>query len=198
MNYAFPEIRTIDDVLPHIEGRTEFVVAEREFGTVINYVVSFSDSFDMSGPADLTGAIRRECRGIIFDASGKLISRPFHKFFNIGQTDETQPHRLDFTKPHTIMTKLDGSMARPLLFNGEIRWATKMGFSEVAEFVDAFVAKNRKYDDFAKYCVENGLTPLFEYVGPHNKVVLDYEEGMTLLAVRTNLTGEYLDIHGVF
>lgn len=30
MNYYFPEIRTIDDVLPHIEGRDEFIVAERE------------------------------------------------------------------------------------------------------------------------------------------------------------------------
>ena len=30
MHYTFPEIRTINDVLPHIEGREEFIVAERE------------------------------------------------------------------------------------------------------------------------------------------------------------------------
>lgn len=34
MNYKFPQIRTIDDVLPHIEGRSEFIVAEREFADV--------------------------------------------------------------------------------------------------------------------------------------------------------------------
>ena len=28
MNYDFPQITYIDDVLPHIEGRTEFVVGE--------------------------------------------------------------------------------------------------------------------------------------------------------------------------
>ena len=28
MHYAFPIIRTIEDVLPHIEGRPEFVVEE--------------------------------------------------------------------------------------------------------------------------------------------------------------------------
>lgn len=26
MKYTFPEIRTISDVLPHIEGREEFIV----------------------------------------------------------------------------------------------------------------------------------------------------------------------------
>jgi hypothetical protein len=30
MHYEFPMIRHISDVLPHIEGREEFIVAERE------------------------------------------------------------------------------------------------------------------------------------------------------------------------
>ena len=60
MRYKFPQIRTIDDVLPHIKDRPEFIVAEREFGTVINYMVSMADTFDMTGPDDLGGAIRRE------------------------------------------------------------------------------------------------------------------------------------------
>ena len=45
MNYSFPEIRTIDDVLPHIEGRKEFVVAEREGYTVINYAVAMAEIY---------------------------------------------------------------------------------------------------------------------------------------------------------
>jgi RNA ligase len=196
MNYKFPEIRTIDDVLPHIEGHTEFIVAEREFGSVINYVVSMANSFTMSGPDDVGGAIRRECRGIVFDPNGFIMSRPFHKFFNIGEKEETQPHVIDFSRPHTIMTKLDGSMLRPLYLNGKIRWGTKMGFSEVAEFAEEYVAKNPKYNDFAELCLSQCLTPIFEYVGPHNKVVLNYEEGMTLLAVRELVSGKYLNIHG--
>ena len=48
MHYKFPEIHTINDVLPHIEGRKEFVVAEREdFGTVICYTYTHSDMFQM-------------------------------------------------------------------------------------------------------------------------------------------------------
>ncbi len=81
MNYCFPEICHINDVLPHIEGRDEFVVAEREGYTVVNYVVAMADTFDMTGPDDLGGAIRRECRGLIFGPDGALMSRPFHKFF---------------------------------------------------------------------------------------------------------------------
>jgi hypothetical protein len=47
MNYAFPIIRHLDDVLPHIEGREEFIVAEREGYTVVNYVVAMADTFDI-------------------------------------------------------------------------------------------------------------------------------------------------------
>jgi RNA ligase len=195
MNYKFPQIRTIDDVLPHIEGRSEFIVAEREFGTVINYVVSMATTFDMTGPDDLGGAIRRECRGIKFGLDGHIIARPFHKFFNIGEREETLPNNLDFSADHTVFTKLDGSMSHPVLVKDKIRWCTKMGFTEIAAYMDDFAARNPKYNDFARECIADGYTPLFEYVGPHNKVVLDYaEENMVLLAVRHMVTGEYLEM----
>jgi RNA ligase len=50
MNYQFPEIRHLNDVLPHIEGRDEFIVAEREGYSVVNYVVAMADTFNMTGP----------------------------------------------------------------------------------------------------------------------------------------------------
>ena len=31
MNYDFPEIKTIQDVLPHIEGRDEFRVMDKDW-----------------------------------------------------------------------------------------------------------------------------------------------------------------------
>lgn len=126
MNYTFPEIRHINDVLPHIEGREEFIVAEREGYKVINYVVAMADTFDMTGPNDLGGAIRRECRGLIFDADGNLMSRPFHKFFNVNERAETQTHEINMSQPHVIMEKMDGSMIRPILVDGYLRLATKM------------------------------------------------------------------------
>ncbi len=199
MNYKFPEIRTIDDVLPHIEGRSEFIVAEREFGTVINYMVSMADTFDMTGPDDLGGAIRRECRGLIFDNEGRIMSRPFHKFFNVNERLETMSHYIDMSQPHVIMEKMDGSMARPILVNGVIRLATKMGVTSVAEEAENFLVNSTQYFQIYKWlksCVTSGVTPIFEYIAPTNKIVIEYSEPkLVLLAMRNNITGNYYMPH---
>lgn len=192
MHYQFPVIRHISDVLPHIEGREEFVVAERDFGTVINYVVATANTFDMNGPDDLGGAIRRECRGLKFFPNGEIGARPFHKFFNVGEREETQPHEIVMSQSHTIMEKLDGSMIHPMMVNGYIRWMTKMGITEVSMQAEEFIVKNTKYKNFSAWCINEGLTPIFEWTSPFNQIVLPYEkENLTLLAVRDNITGEY-------
>jgi len=193
MHYAFPEIRTIQDVLPHIEGREEFIVAEREGYTVINYVVAMADTFEMLGPDDLVGAIRRECRGLIFDADGNLMSRPFHKFFNVNEREETQTHVIDMSQPHVIMEKMDGSMIRPILVDGYLRLATKMGVTNVAMDAEAWLAaKDDRYKGWLLHCIKNGITPIFEWVSPFNQIVIAYEEAdLVLLACRDNITGEY-------
>lgn len=193
MNYAFPVIRHIDDVLPHISNRKEFVVAERDFGTVINYVVAMADTFDMTGPDDLAGAIRRECRGLIFDANGNLMSRPFHKFFNINEREETQTHAIDMMMQHVIMEKMDGSMIRPILVDGYLRLATKMGVTNVAMQAEEWLAASGdNVKGWLRSCVENGTTPLLEWVSPFNQIVLAYEEpDLVYLGSRDNVTGEY-------
>jgi len=202
MHYQFPEIRDISDVLPHIEGRPEFVVAEREGYTVVNYVVAMADTFDMTGFDDLGGAIRRECRGLIFDRDGNLMSRPFHKFFNVNERTETQSHAIDMSQPHVIMEKMDGSMIRPILVDGHLRLATKMGVTNVAMDAEQWLAKygflridgkvvaSRR--DYLRSEIANGRTPLFEWVSPFNQIVLAYEEAdLVYLGSRDNVTGEY-------
>jgi RNA ligase len=201
MNYTFPIIRHISDVLPHIEGRSEFVVAEREGYTVINYVVAMADTFDMypagyDGPLstyDLGGAIRRECRGLIFDRDGNIMSRPFHKFFNINEREETQAHCVDVSQPHVIMEKMDGSMIRPILVDGHLRLATKMGVTSVAMDAEAWLAaQDRRLKEWLRTMVDLGLTPLFEWVSPFNQIVLAYEAAdLVYLGTRDNVTGEY-------
>lgn len=197
MHYKFPVINTIDDVLPHIKGRDEFIVAEREFGTVVNYMVSMPDTFDMAGPDDLGGAIRRECRGLKFYPNGEIAARVFHKWFNVGEKEETLPHHIDMTKPHTIEEKLDGSMLHPMMVNDEIRWMTKMGITEVSAQAEEYAIKNPKYQNFAYWCIKEGLTPLFEWCSLKQRIVISYpEDKLVLLAVRNNITGEYLNVTG--
>lgn len=200
MHYKFPEIHTINDVLPHIEGRKEFVVAEREdFGTVICYTYTHSDMFQMIDDNDYGGAIRRECRGLIFDKEGNIMSRPFHKFFNIDEREETKEEVVEVSMPkqaHIIMEKMDGSMIRPLLDrDGNLRLGTKMGLSDVAKDAEDWLTQQ---DDHAKklkwlrLMMDSGITPLFEWVSPDNRIVLKYkEEDLVYLGSRRNTTGEY-------
>jgi RNA ligase len=193
MRYQFPKIQTIQDVLPHIQGRDEFVVAERDSYTVINYVVSMSDTFEMTGPDDLTGAMRRECRGLIFDKAGMLISRPFHKFFNVNEREETQMNVIDLSQPHVIMEKMDGSMIRPLIVDGYLRLGTKMGVTEVAMQAEIWLAaQDPEKMDWLRTMVESGSTPLFEWISRKNQIVIDYaNEDLVYLGSRRNITGEY-------
>lgn len=203
MNYTFPIIRHIDDVLPHIEGRSEFIVAERDHYDVINYVVAMNDTFDMypngfrSGRIvqyDYGGAVRRECRGLIFYKDGTLMSRPFHKFFNVNERDETQAHEIDLSQPHVVMEKMDGSMIRPLIVDGYLRLGTKMGVTDVAMKAEEWLAKQSyEYKEWLYNCVVDSVTPLFEWVSSNNKIVLDYkEDNLVYLGTRDNATGAYV------
>ena len=186
MNYEFPTINNISDVLPAIEGRDEFVVAVKEGYTVINYNVMMADTFDCN--------IRRECRGIIFDTeTGDIIRRPFHKFFNVNERDETQAHVVDLSRDHNILEKLDGSMIAPFIVNGKMIWGTKMGATEVAKPVEEFVAARPNYRRFAQEALRRGYTPIFEWCSRKQRIVLDYKEDqLVLTAMRDMKTGEYI------
>jgi tRNA splicing ligase len=108
MNYDFPEIKTIQDVLPHIKDRDEFRVMEKEGYTVIQYMVALEDTFKWDDNDPVGSSVRRECRGLIFDDNGVLISRPYNKFFNAGEKEETQLNRINLYEPHVVLEKLDG------------------------------------------------------------------------------------------
>lgn len=208
MNYKFPIIKHMNDVLPAIEGRPEFIVAERPGFFVINYNVGFEDTFTIdendvmenNGAMIPKGIMRRECRGLIFDAAGMIMSRPFHKFFNVGEREETLAHNLDLTRDHVIMEKMDGSMIRPMIVNGELRLGTKMGVTDTsiaAEKVLDAMSNAKAVRAFLEGLVLDGVTPLFEFISPENRIVIEYDrEELVLLALRENITGEYLELKG--
>jgi RNA ligase len=206
MNYEFPRIECLDDVLPAIEGRDEFIVARREWGTVVNYMVSMADTFPevrttggsakMREEADRIKAIRRECRGLLFYPDGRIMSRRLHKFFNVNERDETAAHKIDLSQPHVILEKLDGSMITPVITDAGIRWGTKMGITEVSMQAEEFVAHNPQYGEFARLCEKDGLTPIFEWCSRKQRIVVDYpEDRLVLIAIRNTVSGEYLPYH---
>lgn len=203
MKYEFPEIHTLEDVLPAIEGRPEFVVATRPWGIVVNYNVVMPDTFPevktaggsakMRAEATRMKAIRRECRGLIFDLNGKIMSRRLHKFFNVNERDETLAPKIDLSQPHVILEKLDGSMITPIFVGDEVLWGTKMGVTEVSAQAAAFVEKNPHYLHIVDVCRQTGHTPIFEWCSRQQRIVVEYaEDRLVLIAIRHIKTGDYI------
>lgn len=189
MKYQFPAINHLDQIRKAVEGRPEFAIYERDFGYVVNYHVNYEDTFPPV--TTFEHAVLRECRGLMFNKAGEVISRPFHKFFNVNERAETQGLQLAGAR---VMDKLDGSMIRPVpMGDGTWRLATKMGITDIAMEAEVFVAERSRLQRFISAMVANELTPIFEWTSPRNRIVVPYQEdGLTLLALRTNFGGEYI------
>lgn len=191
IHYKFPVIKKLEDI-KDVLTKPEFGLFVKDGYQVVNYNFVDSDTF--------TNPLEAECRGLIFDMKGNLISRRYHKFFNVGERNDVVP---DLSKPHVILEKLDGSMVSPLFIPMEdiniydeihvnLRWITKMGITETSMQAEEWVAEHPQYIDFCRYCFIYDLTPVFEWCSRKNKIVLDYkEDNLILTAVRANFTGLY-------
>ena len=212
MRYEFPTDITLDEVRAAIANHNArldvkaFIEADRDDHVIFNYLLAFPGSF----PAPITDdtalnreyAILRECRGLVFHKNGRLVARRYQKFFNLNEKPETQADAIDWSIPHRILSKLDGSMITPLYF-GEmddispeaLRWGTKMGVTDVAGTVEEWVAReeNSHYARWAVMSMRSGYTPIFEWCSRKQRIVIDYPtDDLVLTAIRNNQTGEYL------
>ena len=194
MFYDFPRIEHLDDVRPAIAGRDEFIIAERDWGYVVNYMVAMSDTFPEVD--SVNAAIRRECRGLLFDRDGKIMSRRLHKFFNVNERDETQVQHIDLGKHHTILEKLDGSMITAVFTDTGIRLGTKMGITDVSMQAETYIATHPQYEQFIRWARDNGnYTLIFEWCSRKQRIVVDYpEDRLVLIAARNTITGEYASL----
>jgi RNA ligase len=202
MTAIFPVIDHVDELLAAIDGREEFFVhRNQELGFVsVLYRYVMADTFPDPGENSIVPlesrrrALLRECRGTTFDArTGKVIARKFHKFFNIGERLETQPHLIDWARPHVRLVKADGSLMTPLVLLGKVRWSSKMGVTKVSAPVEAFAETRSGYQLLAQDAASLGVTPLFEWCSSEaQRIILDYPESrLVLLAVRENVSGRY-------
>jgi RNA ligase len=202
MNYTFPVINTIDDVLPHIKNYEEIVVSENVQGNylTIRYMISTPNLWEWNESDTLGCAIRRECRGIAFEVkTGEVISRPYHKFFNVNEKPETQINKINLYESHMILEKLDGSMIRPIkCSDGDFYIATKAGESEVSAQASNWLRDHDNYYDFMNYCIKMNSTPIFEWASRKNRIVIDYpEDRLVLTAIRGNHDGIYLSYNAL-
>ena len=184
------DINAFNDILrtkPEISLKKEIVNGKIEVG-IISYNMEKSNTFDTD--------LARECRGITFRLdTGDLISRPFHKFFNINEKPFTQAAKIDWQNIIYISEKIDGVLAVPVLIDGEILWKTKKSFyspqaAEIQRFYDTQATPWFKNE--IKDYLERGITPIFEWVNPSSPIVIQYNEpNLVLLNTRDNITGKY-------
>ena len=198
MRYKFPRIEHIDQVRSAIAGNEEFFEAKRDGYSIFDYRFVTSSSFPDVDPglgesAAQIAALRREARGLIFDeVTGRVIGRRFHKFFNLGERDETRPDKVDFAQPHLVLEKLDGSMVSPIQLADRLAWTTMLGETDVAAGAARFVAERPQFERFARELLAAGANPIFEWCSLENRVVVEHHEPrLVLLAIRDLVDGTY-------
>lgn len=181
-------ITNIDEFRSHVLHREE--IRENEVGnnlTCFMYMVAADDTFEND--------YLRECRGIIFNEAGKVVSRPPHKFFNVNERESTQVKNLDWSKVVRVMDKRDGSMLHPVLINGNIKLKSKKSFtSDVAVLANEWMNSQPGFGvkRMALWLAHQNCTPTFEWTSLKSRIVIAYtEDVLTLLHIRNNKSGVY-------
>jgi len=158
--------------------------------------------------------VTMKCRGLILDASGEIVARPFEKFFSADQL-ETVPHINIPNEPFEAYEKMDGSL-------GVMYWTYDTNndllplIATRGSFISdqACVANDMLYDrynherkldngcpvytlaeELAYYC-NPSWTYLYEVIYPSNRIVVDYgyDHKLVLLAIIDTGTGEEISL----
>ena len=189
---------TLDEVREAIKDKPEFTLRLKEGYWNVDYNVEFETTFQ--GRTERETEILLNCRGTCFDLDGNINRLCYKKFKNLGQGIGYQPEDFDFSKPHRIEEKVDGSMIAPVLISTD-EWVlgTRAGETTVSTKADDYLeelykSNPKKFNQIAKFislCLELGFTPIFEYIGRDNRIVIDYPESKLILhGIRNMKTGE--------
>ena len=151
-------------------------------------------SYRFNAPKVFDSPLKRELRGITFNRkSGKVVSRPFHKFFNLNEHPETDQNAL-MDREFVFRQKLDGTMVHPVLTEKGVRFLTQKDFDNPQiQRAQELLERDEKLKNLTEELLKKGLTPIFELISPSFQLVIPYdEEKLVLTEVRDNRSGKYL------
>lgn len=123
-------------------------------------------------------------RGLVLNAQGDVIARPFPKFFNI------QEHDYLPNEPFEVYEKMDGSLGILYWLEGKPYISSRGSFdSEQSEKATQMLYT--KYKNIIT-TLDQSKTYLFEIIYPENRIVVNYEEEekLVLLGIVDTKTGE--------
>jgi len=167
--------------------------------SVFNY--RLAQYTDFTNPIPGKDINAHEMRGIsfVFNKDGSLFDRYIllEKFFNLNQVPESMYSVVKNYKIKYVNNKEDGSVASFIkLPNGKVVGKSKMSFESVqADGINRVYNNNKDIKEFVDWTLDNDISAIFEYVAPHNRIVLRYsDEELILLKLRDNKTGKHIDI----
>lgn len=186
----FPILYDISDINDNIKNKPEIKCYTNNDITFICYMIADENTFD--NPYTL------ECRGIGFNQNGNVISRPLHKFFNLGEKGLSKEYINEYIQYFPIFAiypKLDGSMIATCIYESKVVLRTKKGITDTSILATKYCENKQNYIDFFEEIKKLNLTAIFEYLDPNNPIVILYPKPeLILLHVRDNITGEYVMI----
>lgn len=160
-------------------------------------------TYRLAGYSDFTSSpYGLESRGIAFVNYGdgenpdwELVARPFKKFFNVDENESCKAEDLNKYLPDYVYDKLDGSIIMALkLRDGSVFMKSKTSVnSDQAKASDKIYETNPHIKEHTDLLLSMGFTPIYELVGPSNRIVLKYsKDELRFLGARHMITGELL------
>jgi RNA ligase len=134
--------------------------------------------------------ITTHSRGIILNRStGEVVARPFSKFFNMGEREETMERNLPWTEDYLVFEKMDGWLGILYRDKSEYCVATRGSFDGMGmgSWATQFLRRNHDLTG-----LPDEVTLVFEIVCPDTHIIVDYggREALVLLAAFNRHTGE--------
>lgn len=185
----FPCIENLSQMKSILEAKPELRLIDSGLGTL-------SVAYNISDRNTFKDPLACEARGITFDKeTGNIIGRPLHKFFNLGEREDTLKNNVNFSDIFSIWDKIDGTMISLHRVNGNLAVKTKKSFlSNEAKRATQFLSKPEN-QNILKFCNElvDEFTPVFEFTDPENTIVISHKKmDVVLLHVRHIKTGSYI------
>ena len=124
------------------------------------------------------------CRGLVVDAAGAIIARPYRKFFNHSEVHAPQ---LDAAAEVLVTDKADGSLGI-IYHDGDGPAVATRGSFASDQALHATELLRARYGGFVP---PTGLTVLVEIIYPGNRIVVDYDglDDLVLLGAVDIATG---------
>jgi len=125
------------------------------------------------------------CRGLVIDAEGNVLARPYKKFFNYEEVCD----KIDMNRRFEAYEKMDGSLIILFYYAKEQKWIVASRGSFISK--QAVLAQ----EILNKYNIENlnkTNTYVFELISKFNRIVVNYSdvEDLVLLGCIDTKTGE--------